>query len=102
MFSKKKKKFRILIEGANLLMDMKGLEKLGYFTTRYVEGFNVDEACECALDLVRNELNSAGALLNDVYGPPVVVSSDAAEICSFRGINVPGRGFTFFPEDKSE
>jgi hypothetical protein len=67
-----------------------------------VEGFNVDEACECALDLVRNKLNSAGSLLNDVYGPPVVVSSDAAEICSFRGINVPGRGFTFFPEDESE
>jgi hypothetical protein len=102
MFSRKKKKFRILIEGKNLLIDVRGVEKLGYFTTRYVEAFDVDEACECALDLVRNELNSTGALLNDINDLPLAVISGVAQIASFRGIDVPGRGFSFFSEDESE
>lgn len=101
MFSSKKK-FRVLIEGENLLIAMMGIEKLGYFTTRYVEGVDVDEACEYALDSVRNELHSMGGLLNDLNDPPRVVISEVAQISSFKGIDVPGRGFTFFPEDEAK
>ncbi|NVD73359.1 hypothetical protein HUX88_22880 [Duganella sp. BJB1802] len=98
MFFKRKKKYRVLVEGTNLLMEMQGIERLGYFTTRYVEAMDPDEASEYALDLVRNELNSTGALLNNVNDPPVAIVSEIEQIGSFRGIDVPGMGFTFFPE----
>jgi hypothetical protein len=102
MFFKKKIKFRVLLEGANLLMEMQGIERLGYFTTRYVEAEDGDEAAAQALDLVRNELHSTGSLLNEIDDPPLVSVSEITQIASFRGIRVPGKGFTFFPEDESE
>jgi hypothetical protein len=102
MFSRLKKKFRVLLEGGNLLMDIHGRERLGYFTTRYVEGRDSEEAAEHALDLVRNELNSTGSLLNGADDPPVVKVSEIAQVTSFKGVLVPGRGFTFFPEDQPD
>lgn len=103
MFSrmKKKLKFRVLIEAGNLLMDVGGIRRMGYFTTRFVDGFDIDEATQNALDLVRNELNSHGVLLNDRNDPPVLTISEVSELNSFKGIKVPGRGFTFFPEDET-
>jgi hypothetical protein len=102
MFFKRKKKFRVMLEGGNLLMEMQGIERLGYFTTRYVEAEDGDGAAEHALDLVRNELNSTGNLLNEIDDPPVVSVSEITQLMSFKGIRVPGKGFTFFPEDESE
>lgn len=102
MFGKRKKKYRVLIEGSNLLMDVKGVRRLGYFTTRYVEGLDCEEAVECALDLVQNELSSTGALLNAIGDPPGIATSEVVQIDSFKGVGVPGKGFTFFPEDEEQ
>ncbi|CAN7737048.1 hypothetical protein [Duganella sp. LjRoot269] len=99
MFFRKGKKYRVLLEGRNLLMEMQGLERLGYFTTRYVEAADSEEAAEHAMDLVRKELISTGALLNALDDPPIVEVSEISRIESFNGIRVPGKGFTFFPED---
>jgi hypothetical protein len=99
MFFNRKKKYCVVIEGSNLLMEMRGIERLGYFTTRYVEGIDEEEASQRALDLVSNELYSTGALLNKRGDPPRMVVSNIDQINSFRGKAAPGRGFTFFPEE---
>jgi hypothetical protein len=99
MFFKLKKKYRVAIEGQNLLMDVNGIRRFGYFTTRYVRKNDRDDASAFALALVLNELNSTGALLNDVTDPPVATVSEITQVDSFSGLDTPGRGFTFFPEE---
>jgi hypothetical protein len=103
MFSRlrKKLKFRVVIEAGNLLMDVDGVRRMGYFTTRFVDGFDSGEAAESALNLARNELNSYGVLLNELNDPPVLGISEVTQLNSFKGLKVPGRGFTFFPEEET-
>lgn len=95
-----KKKFRVLIDGTNLLtIKSNGVQKIGYFTTRYVEGDDDEEASASALELVRNELNAIGILLQDPNDPPRNVITDVEPIDSFEGVTVPGRGFAFFADN---
>jgi hypothetical protein len=90
------------MEGGNLWMEGPGAERFGYFTTRYVEGRSKQEAAECALKLVQNELGSAVVLLNGPDDPPNISVDEIEQVSSFEGELVPGKGFTFFPGDRSD
>jgi hypothetical protein len=97
MFFKSKQKFRVLIEAENLLMDIHGIQRFGFYTTRYVEAADADEASEHAIHLAQNELFSTGAILNEHGDPPVFSISEISRIDTFRGLNAPGKGFSFHP-----
>lgn len=73
MFFRAMQKFRVLVEGENLLMEVQGVQRLGLYTTRYVEAADAEEASQCAIDLAKNELVSTGALLNEHGDPPIFV-----------------------------
>ena len=87
----------VLIEGENLLMDSQGVQRFGFFTTRYVKAADVEGASQYAVDLAREELLSAGLLLNERDDSPIFTVSEILEIDTFNGVDVPGTGFTFYP-----
>lgn len=98
MFPRLKKKYRVLVEGENLLIQIQWMQRFGCFTTRFVEAEAADEAAKRALALVWEELDSTGTLLNEADDPPVIKVAEIERIRSFKDTLVPGRGFTFFPE----
>jgi hypothetical protein len=100
-FMWKKKKYRVLLEGGNLWIGINNPEKLGYFTTRYVEGRDENEAMERARLLVNSEISATLVLLNDPSDPPTLAVNEVIQILSFDGKPVPGKGFTFFPDTEA-
>jgi hypothetical protein len=100
MLLKATRKYKVFVEGANLLMDIQGRRRFGYFATRYVEGDDVESAAACALELIKMELNSNGALLNDIDDPPHARISGVEKMGFFKRFDDSGKGFTFFPEDE--
>lgn len=91
-------KYRILIHGKNFMLKFEESIKLyGFYTTRYIEAKDSELAKEYALDLIRNELREH--VLNEQANPPIMYIEEAVEIESFEGISVPGKGFTFYPDD---
>lgn len=99
MFFRCLNKYSVLVEGQNLLMDLQGVQRFGFFTTRYVKAADVKAASERAVDLAREELLSTGSLLNERGDDPVFSVSEIRQINTFNSVNVPGKGFTFFPMD---
>jgi hypothetical protein len=87
----------VLIEGENLLMDLQGVQRFGFFTTRYVKAADVEGASQRAVDLAREELVSAGLLFNERGDNPIYTVSEILQINTFNGASVPGNGFTFYP-----
>jgi hypothetical protein len=98
MFLNLKKKYCVLLEGGNVLMELNARTRLGFFTTRYVKAKDMDEAAEQSLEIVRKELGLTGALLNTEDDPPTLTVSEINEVGYFSNVRGPGRGFTFFSE----
>lgn len=97
-FIRNKKKYRVLLEGGNLWLSIDKPEKLGYFTTRYVEGRDESDATEHAKLLVTREIWKSMRPLNHPDDPPTLAVNEVAQVSSFEGKTVPGKGFTFFPD----
>jgi hypothetical protein len=99
MFFKFLNKYSVLVEGENLLMDLQGVQRYGFFTTRYVKAADGEAASQYAVDLAREELLSSGLLLNERGDNPIFSVSEILQIGTFNGVNAPGKGFTFYPMD---
>lgn len=97
MFLKFSRKYSVVIEGENLLMDLQGVQRFGFFTTRYVAAADIERASQGAIDLAREELLAQRCLLNEHGDNPIIKVSQILQIDSFSGLNVPGKGFTFYP-----
>lgn len=94
------KKYRVRTEGKNFIVKIDEIpEKLGFFTTRFIEAENEQEAEKKALDLIRNELS--GAVLNDRSNPPVMFTEEVIELDSFGDNLTPGSGFTWYSDDET-
>jgi hypothetical protein len=94
------KKYRIMLQGKGLLMDMgNGPARQGFLTTRYVEAESPEKAEVAAADLVRNDSELRTAILNEKNDPPMIYSVEVVELESFEAISVPGKGYGFYPED---
>jgi len=96
MFFRFLNKYSVLVEGENLLMDFQGVQRFGFFTTRYVKAADVEGASQRAIDLAREELLSTGSLLNERGDDPIFSISEILQIDTFNGVNAPGKGFTFY------
>jgi hypothetical protein len=90
-------RYSVLVEGENLLMDFEGVQRFGFFTTRYVKAADVKGASQSAVNLAREELLSTGSLLNEPGDDPIFSVSEIHRIDTFNGVNAPGKGFTFYP-----
>lgn len=91
-----RKPYRVLINGANFLLDFDGKrEKHGFYTTRWVLA-NDDASAEAAAVLeMRNDSKLKGLILNDKDDPPLLHVKDINEDESLK----PPIGFAFYQEE---
>jgi hypothetical protein len=93
-------KFQIRLRGENLRMQFEGAAgRYGFYTPRFVEADRPEEAEALAIALVSQDLALRQALLNDQSDPPMICLDELTQVGSFRGVAVPGSGYTFFPTE---
>ena len=88
------KKYKIMLEGKNFLLSSDGQTmKHGFFTTRWVEARDPEEAELKAIDLIKNDRGLMNNLLNDQSNPPMIYLREIYELESFDGVSPPGGGY---------
>jgi hypothetical protein len=94
------KKYKILVNGQNFLLEMDDSKtKMGFYTTIYLEASNPDEAEFAAADLLRVDAKLRPLALNAPNDPPAMLVEEIVELQSFDGCKLPRTGFTFYKED---
>ena len=93
------KKYKVLVEGANFLVQMETeTKKYGFFTTRFVEAWDEDEAESKVVEMLRVELKML--VQNEKADSPLMFVEEVEEINSFDGINLPSDGFAWYPDER--
>jgi hypothetical protein len=91
--------FRTLVRGENFLMSTDGkTERLGFYTTRFVEAEGPEGAEMAAVESIRADTQLAQAISNDRSDPPMIFVDEIQEIMETDILSV-GSGFTFFPTE---
>lgn len=92
------KKYKVFVEGKNLLTNIDGqVGKRGFFTTRFIEAEDARDAGSIALRLIRNELQPV--ILNAPSDPPTILVEEINDVNGFGAYPVPGAGFTWFDSE---
>jgi hypothetical protein len=93
------KKYKVTLDGQNFEIEFDGkVQRLGFFTTRWVEAVDSKEAELKAVELVKNDELLAKSICNKKDNPPMIYLSELLEMDSFDNINVPGGGYSFYPD----
>lgn len=71
-------------------------ERLGFFTTRFVEASSIEEAELTAINLIKQDSWLRSATLNDKNDPPMLYVDEIAELSELP--EKQGFGFTFYPD----
>lgn len=90
-----------MVEGKNVYLDRGSVQRMGFFTTRWVEASSEEKAADIAIDLVKQELRSVDAMRNNPADPPICTVEKIREVNSFEGFIVPGMGFSFYEDPAS-
>ena len=95
------KKYQVILEGKNFQLDHEGkIVKHGFFTTRYVEANNPEEAELTAVTLIKEDTSLTESVRNDRSSEPMIYLNELCEIESFEDANVPGTGYSFYIDKK--
>jgi len=89
--------FRVLLDGENIWLHMEGRQqRMGFFTTRFVEAASMDEARKVAVSHFHSEKKLKS--LNPPDDPPRVIVREVERV---KKTEVPRivHGFAFFPEE---
>src|SRR6266542_154074 len=74
------KKYSVLVRGENFLIKVEGEDqKLGFYTTAFVEAKDEDEASKKAVDLLRDDQEFKRSVSNDQSDPPLMFVDEIAE-----------------------
>jgi hypothetical protein len=93
----------VLVRGENFLISLDDVDqKVGFFTTRYVEADDDESAELAAIDLLRNDPKLVKGVLNNRSDPPRMHVEEIEELESFEGLRMPGTGFAFYPENSED
>jgi hypothetical protein len=91
------KKFRVFMRGENFLLKEEGaVKRCGFYTTRFVEALDEDQAEQNAVELVRKEDQLRDAVWNDQSDPPMIFVQEIDEISTFEG---QGAEYSFYEDD---
>ena len=97
------KKYKVLVHGQNFLLDVDGkVKKVGFYTTRFLEANDDQEAEENAISTLRNDPTLRSGVLNEKSDAPMLYVEEIAELDSFEGLTLPGTGFSFYTRDEAE
>ena len=72
-------------------------QRLGFYTTRFVEARNSEAAEATAVQVVRED-PKLQRTLNDRSDPPMIFAEEVSEVVE-RDPEYPNTGYTFFPEE---
>lgn len=93
------KKFRVLVEGVNFLIEMDNeLRKYGFYTTRFVTAEDEVQAEKLAVEMLRFELRNS--VRNDKSDSPVMFVEEIEELKSFDQVDTPGTGFVWYTDER--
>lgn len=96
------KKFSVLLRGENFFINVDDArQRLGFYTTRYVEATDESEAEARAVDLLRQDARLREAVQNDPSDPPMLFAEEIDELDSFDGIESLTPGLAFFDDESS-
>ena len=94
-------RFRVFLKGAPVFLldvDSQKMDRLGFYTTRWVEAASEDTAGELACLMVHDEFAVTGTR-NPPEEPLQVAVEEIAQVSWFEAMRKgPGRGFTFYPD----
>ncbi len=98
------RKFKVTLEGKNLLLDMEGVSKFGVLIVRFVEAVDELHAEHTAREDFRCEPKGKAlceSLINAPDDPPIFETAEVTEVESFdRDAKPPA--LIFYPEDSDE
>ena len=93
------KKYKVLIRGENFLINLEGKDqKLGFYTTVFVEGQDEEQAERRAIRLLQDDEDFRQSVLNEKSDAPMMFVEEITELKSFEGLNLRRIGFSFFLE----
>lgn len=98
------KKFKVTIEGKNLLLNMEGVSKFRVLIVRFIEAIDEVLAEHTAREDFRCEPKGKAlreSLLNAPDDPPIFEIAEVTEVESFDRDAKP-LGLIFFPEDSDD
>ncbi len=88
--------YRVLVNGENFLMTVDGKpEKLGFYTTRFVEASNETEAETAAVSALRQDEQLQGTVLNIADDPPLLYADEIEQVSALE----KAQGFAFYPSE---
>ena len=71
------KKYRVFIRGENFLMNLDGMpQKLGFYTTRFVDAASEEAAENVVMDLLRGDSKLVNSVLNEGSDPPMMYAEE--------------------------
>ena len=95
------KKFSVFIHGKNFLLRLdQEIERLGFYTTRYVEAEDSALAEFMAVELIQNDKDLNQNVTNTPENPPMLYAEEILELESFGDVNPPGGGYSFYRYDQ--
>lgn len=92
------KKYRVFINGQNFLLNFDDrVQKMGFYTTRFVEAATPEDAEQAAIQMMREgKLN--GIVLNEKGDPAMLYVDEIVEVKKLQR----DWGLGFYPENESE
>jgi hypothetical protein len=97
-------RFRVRLQGAPVFLlnaDSQRTDRLGFYTTRWVQAASADEAGRMASRLVLDEFSTRGTT-NPPDQPLQVAVEGVVEVSWFEAARRgPGSGYTFYPDGAS-
>jgi hypothetical protein len=87
--------------GENFLLRSEGtVKRLGFYTTRFVEAFDEDDAEYRAVEALHDEHLRRTEILNDEADPPLVFAERIDEIAPGASVRERWSGLTFFEDPR--
>ena len=92
-------KYRVVINGKNLLTEVDRIrQRLGFYTTVFVEAFTPADAEVRAIDVLREDAHLRDIMLNMADDPLRFSVDEVQEIESFDGVLLPRVGLALYEE----
>ena len=92
-----KRKYRVLINGQNFLLNIDGeIQKTGFYTTRFVEAQDAKQAETVAIELIKSDSKLADIVLNKRGDTPMLHIEEVEEVKRLRS----QVGYAFYSEEE--
>lgn len=80
-------KYRVMVKRENFWMRVdRKPQRLGFYTTRFVEAASIEEAKQRGIRLVREDPKLAGMGLNERSDPPIICVEEIEGVASFDSV----------------